>query len=77
MMATARCTVTGDVPTGDGRTLRVALLSEPDGENTLIMAMGTGQGRAWREDPSEGLVVPAATVVGLLEALGRARSEAG
>ncbi|MDP2956720.1 MAG: hypothetical protein Q8N53_09885 [Longimicrobiales bacterium] len=77
MSAPARCVVTGDVLTGDGRTLRVAHMVEASGEETLILAVGTGQGPSWREDPSEGLVVPVATVAGLLEALGRVRSEAG
>lgn len=72
-----RCTVTGDVPTGDGRTVRVAHMVEASGEETLILAAGTGEGPSWREDPSEGLHVPASAVPGLLGALGQVRSEAG
>lgn len=59
-----------DVPIEDGRTLRVAVL-ERDGEpEALIFAVGTGQGASWREDPAEGLSVPATALSGLLEALG-------
>jgi hypothetical protein len=67
--AAARCAVLGDVALGDGRTLRVATLHEPDGTATLILSVGTGEGPSWREDPAEGLVVPASAVPGLLEAL--------
>jgi hypothetical protein len=50
-----------DVPVDDRRTLRAGVIiyhakSKPD---ELVLAMGTGIGKGWREDPAEGLVLPA------------------
>lgn len=77
---TTRCHRAGDVALGDGRSLRVASLHEPDGTETLILAVGEGEGPSWREDPSEGLVLPISALtplVALLEALRRIRRESG
>jgi hypothetical protein len=65
----AACHVLGDVALGDGRTLRVARLRERSGVERLVLAMGEGEGRGWREDPAEGLTVPLAALAGLVRAL--------
>ena len=70
-----RCAVHGDVALPDGRTLRVATLHEPDGRGTLILAVGEGEGASWREDPSEGIILPVEAVPGLLRALEALRHE--
>jgi len=75
MTATARCVLLGDVPTGDGRTLRVAIMVEASGEETLILAVGSGEGPAWREDPAEGIILPMEAIPGLLRALGAVSEE--
>ena len=71
-----RRTVTGDVPLGDGRTLRVALDLRDGEPDALHLAMGTGEGRDWREDPAEGLTLPATALVALGEALTRLAADA-
>jgi hypothetical protein len=59
-----------DVDVGDGRTLRVGLLVHPSGEaRDVILAMGTGRGTGWREDPPEGLTLPVAALDGLVRVL--------
>lgn len=66
VLATEEALRTADVPLGDGRTLRVG----EDGLR-LYFAVGTGEGRDWREDPGEGLTLPRAALRGLVDALGR------
>lgn len=58
---------TGDIRLSDGRTLRVGV--EPDGG--VILAIGTGTGREWREDPDAGLSLPPGTFTALTSALRR------
>jgi len=66
--------VTRDVPLGDGRTLRVGLVLDPQGRgDALLLAVGTGEGRGWREDPAQGLTLPASALQGLTKALGALR----
>ena len=53
-----------------GETLRVALLVEDGQAETLVLALGLGQGRGWREDPARGgLEVPAEALPMLVRAL--------
>lgn len=54
-----------DIPLGDGRSLRVGM--EPDG--SLILAVGDGEGGAWRERRGEGVSLPPGTFPALLDAL--------
>ena len=63
-----------DVHLGDGRTLRVGILTSSKGTpERLILAVGAGRGRAWQEDPVAGLTLPASALSGLVEALGGLR----
>jgi len=62
--------VTRDVALGGGRTLRVGLVLNPQGRgDALLLAVGTGEGREWRENPAQGLTLPATALPGLVEAL--------
>lgn len=58
-----------DVPLGDGRTLRVGIYTEDAVPQDLVIASGRGQGAEWREDPAEGIEVPAQALPALVEAL--------
>jgi len=69
-LARLRSLVGQDVFLPDGRTLRVGLLFSPAGDREeLILAIGTGTGNSWREDPAEGLVLPADVLGELRQAL--------
>jgi len=58
-----------DVPLSDGRVLRCGILYRDDQPEELILATGTGEGKAWREDPAEGLVLPASCLGELWQTL--------
>jgi hypothetical protein len=59
-----------DLDLGGNRTLRVGLERNEDGEpEHLHMALGWGEGRAWREEKGEGLTLPADTLPALRDAL--------
>ena len=58
-----------DVPLEDGRVLRCGVLYRNDEPEELILATGTGEGKAWREDPAEGLVLPASCIEQLWQTL--------
>lgn len=58
-----------DVPAGGDRVLRVGLYVRGDEPESLVLAAGTGQGRDWREDPAEGLTLPATALAPLRAAL--------
>ena len=64
---TVRCI---DVLLDATATLRVGLVPDPASTDALVLAMGHGRGRTWREDPAQGLVLPAGALPGLREALG-------
>jgi len=61
---------TRDVRLKMGRTLRIWLVSEDDGDSTeVVFAVGDGEGQWWREDPAEGLSLPCAAVPRVRRAL--------
>ncbi len=65
-----------DVPLPGGRVLRVGMLNTPEEQpETLVLALGWGEGRSWREwtewNRGEGLALPADALPALREALDR------
>ncbi len=59
-----------DVPLPGGRVLRLALYLTSAGEpETLVLTLGWGEGRVWRECIGDGLTLPADVLPALRAAL--------
>lgn len=63
-------------PLSDGRTLRVGVYTEDAVPVDLVIASGAVQDGAWRENPAEGIEVPADALLALVEALTAVGDEA-
>jgi hypothetical protein len=58
-----------DVPMNPKRTLRVGMIVREGQPDELVIAVGTGSGKDWREDPVEGIILPAYVLRQLREVL--------
>jgi hypothetical protein len=66
-----------DVPLPGARTLRVGILFHHDEAQDLILCLGHGDGPGWREDPAEGIILPACALPGLRAALATLEAKYG